>query len=57
MWAGGVAALSADAEVEAEAARKFLVSILSYFILFTFILESRSLSLCGLFSLPLLPFL
>lgn len=38
MWAGGVAALSADAEVEAEAARKFLVSILSYFILFTFIL-------------------
>lgn len=57
MWAGGVAALNTDGGGRGEATSKFLVSVLSYFILFTFMLESRSLLLLGFFSLILLPFL
>ena len=55
MWGGGVAALNTDGG-GGEATSKFWVSVLSYFILFTFMLESRSLLLLSFFSLILLPF-
>lgn len=54
MWAGGVAALNADGRGRRQLL--FMVSVLSYFILFTFMLESRSLLLFGFLFFDLSPF-